>query len=195
VWVEWALAGRSRADKEADADARMRVFVIGGLIVGALIFLMHAVFSVVGLRLGWWAVPVFVPLLVWLLLSAACNRVLRTVELDDLRVRQRLAGAGGLLFVLWLVWPLWAGPAAGAWRHAHGGFGVASGGAKYPLSAVLGASPLVMGVVAFLWVAIGMVLAPRIPAREPRRIGAPGDPEPVRPPMRSPDRLSDWRWP
>lgn len=189
------MAGRSRADKEADADARMRVFVIGGLILGALIFLLHAMFSVVGLRLGWWAVPVFVPLFLWLLVSAACNRVLRPAELDDLRVRQRLAGAGGLLFVLWVVWPLWADPAAGAWKHAHGGFGVASGGARYPLSAVLGASPLVIGVVAFLWVAIAMVLAPRIPAREPHRIAAPGDPEPVRAPFNGPGRPGDRRWP
>jgi hypothetical protein len=194
-WVDWLAAGRSRAEKEAEADARLRAIVLGGVIVGALIWLLNGLFSLVGLAFGWWAVPVFVPLLAWFLLSAVCDRVLRPVELDELGWRARLVGAGGLLVVLRLVWPLWAGRAAAAWRHAHGGFGVASGGVKFPLSAVVGASPVAMGIVVFLLLAIAMVLAPRLPSREPQPARAPGGPEPVRAPLTRSGRPSHPRWP
>jgi hypothetical protein len=166
-WADALFAGRSRADKEADQDAFLRaIVVIGGVLVLLLVGL-HALFTAVGLQLGWWSVPVFVPLFVWLLVSAAMRGGLRPVELEELRWRQRLEGAGVLLVVLWVLWPLWAGPAAGAWTAAHGGFhGIASDGPRYPLGAVLGASPVAMGIVAFVLLAVGMMLAPRQLARE-----------------------------
>ncbi len=193
-WVDWLAAGRSRSEKEAEADARVWAIVIGAVVVGTLIWLLHGVFSLVGLALGWWAAPVFVPLLAWFLLSAVCERMLRPVELDGLGWRQRLAGGGGLLVVLRVVWPLWAGPAAAAWKHAHGGF-VTATGPKFPLSAVLGASPVAMGIVVFLWLAIAMVLAPCVPSRKPQPARAPGGPEPVRPPLTRTGRPNHPRWP
>jgi hypothetical protein len=132
----------------------------------------------------------------WLLACAACNRVLRPVELDGLRWRQRLYGAGMLAVTLWVAWPLWAGPTAGAWKAAHGGFGgVGSGVPRYPLGAVLGASPVAMGLVAFLLLALGMVLAPRIRPREPKHTPPPGGPEPLRSPLATPRWPDHPRWP
>jgi hypothetical protein len=137
---------------------RHRMDVFGGALL-LLLVALNALFTAVGLQFGWWAAPVFAPLLLWLFACAACNRVLRPFELDDLRWRQRLAGAGMLAVTLWAAWPLWAGPTAGAWKAAHGGFGgVGSGVPRYPLGAVLGASPVAMGLVAFLLLALGMVL-------------------------------------
>jgi hypothetical protein len=135
-WGDSLFAGRSRADKEAERDASLRVmFVFGGAVVLLLVGL-HALFSTVGLQLGWWSAPAFAPLFVWLLASAGLRRFLRPIELDGLRWRQRLADAGLLLVVLWAAWPLWAGPAAGVWKAAHGGFGsVAAPGAARDLDA------------------------------------------------------------
>jgi hypothetical protein len=192
-WADSLFAGRSRADKEADQDAMLKVLVVLG---GALVLLLvglHALFTMVGLQLGWWAAPAFAPLLLWLFACAACNRVLRPVELDDLRWRHRLAGAGMWTVTLWVAWPLWAGPTAGAWRAAHGGLGPL--GPRYPLGAVLGASPVAMGVVAFILLALGMVLAPRIRPREPKYTPPPGDPEPLRSPLATPRRPDNPHWP
>jgi hypothetical protein len=190
------FAGRSRADKEADQDAMLKVMIVFG---GALVLLLvglHALFTAVGLRFGWWSAPVFAPLFLWLLSSATCNRVLRPVELDDLRWRQRLYGAGMLLVVLWVAWPLWAGPAARAWKAAHGGFsGAGSGVPRYPLGAVLGASPVAMGLLAFLLLALGMLLAPHVRPREPKHTPPPGGPEPLRAPLLSERRPRHPRWP
>jgi hypothetical protein len=199
-WADALFAGRSRADREADQDAMLRVvLVIGGVLILLLVGL-HALFTVVGLQLGWWSVPVFAPLFVWLLASAAMRGGLRPVELEELRWRQRLKGAGMLLVALWLVGPLWAGPAAGAWRAGHGGFhGVASDGPLYPLGAVVAASPIAMGIVAFLLLAVGMTLAPRVREREPQRPAPPAGPEPLRAPLisqRPPERRQQHpRWP
>ena len=192
-WADSVFAGRSRADKEADQDAMLKVMIVFG---GALVLLLvglHALFRMVGLQLGWWSAPVFAPLFFWLLASAASNRVLRPVELDGLRWRQRLGVAGMLAMTLWVCWPLWAGPAAGAWKAAHGGLGPL--GPRYPLGAVLGASPVAMGVVAFLLLALGMVLAPRIRPREPKHTPPPGDPEPLRSSLATPRRPDHPRWP
>jgi hypothetical protein len=203
-WADSLLAGRSRADKEAEQDAQMRVMFVGGAVVGVVILALNALFTTVGLQFGWWSALVFAPLFLWLLVSAASNRVLRPVELDGLRWRQRLYGAGLLLVVLWVAWPLWAGPVARAWKAAHGGFGgVGSRVPRYPLGAVLGASPVAMGLLAFLLLALGMVLAPRIRAREPKHTPPPGGPEPLRAPLlaqRRPDPHPRWppddpRWP
>ena len=190
------FAGRSRADKEAEQDAFLRVmFVFGGALVLLLVGL-HALFTTVGLQLGWWSAPVFAPLFVWLLASAGLRRSLRPVELDGLRSRQRLAGAGVLAVSLWVCWPLWADRAAGAWKAGQGGFGsVASGGPRYPLHAVLAASPVAMGLVAFLLLALGMVLTPRARERERQRPSPPAGPEPLRAPLVSERRPQHPRWP
>lgn len=183
-WVESFFVGRSRADREADQDAMLRAMLVVGAFLGLVALGLNAVFMVVGLRVGWWAVPVFVPVLGWLLVSAACNRVLRPVELDDLRRGQRLRAAGVLMVVLWLVWPLWADPVAGAWKRAHGGIGPL--GPRYPLGAILGASPIAMGMVVFLLLGLGMVLAPYIKGQEPKYPAPPGGPEPLRSPLLAP---------
>ncbi len=95
--------------------------------------------------------------------------MLRPVELDVLRWRERLCAAGALTVALWVVWPLWAGPVAGAWKAGTGGFLSRSRlGPRYPLGGILGASPVAMGLVVFLLLALGMVLAPRINRREPK---------------------------
>jgi len=182
----------------------MRVMLVGGAVVGVVILALNALFTTVGLQFGWWSAPVFAPLFLWLLVSAASNRVLRPVELDGLRWRQRLYGAGMLAATLWVTWPLWAGPVARAWKAAHGGFGgVDRTVPRYPLDAVLGASPVAMGLLAFLLLALGMVLAPRIRAGVPKHTPPPGGPEPLRAPLlaqRRPDPHPRWppddpRWP
>jgi hypothetical protein len=197
-WADALLAGRSHADREADQDFLLR----GMLLVAAVLTLalegLHALFAALGLQLGWWSAPVFAPPLVWLLVSAGMRRVLRPVELDSLRWRQRLYGAGMLAVTLWACWPLWAGPAAGAWKAAHGGFGPL--GPRYPLGAVLGASPVAMGLVAVLLLALGMVLAPNIRQREREWPAPPAGPEPLRAPLvsqqrPSPQRPRPPRWP
>ena len=192
-WADSLFAGRSRADKEAEQDAMLKVMIVLGGVVVVLLVGLHALFRMAGLQLGWWSAPVFAPLLLWLFACAASNRVLRPVELDGLRWHQRLAGAGMLAVTLWVAWPLWAGPTAGAWRAAHGGLGPL--GPRYPLGAVLGASPVALGVVAFLLLALGMVLAPRIRPREPKHTPPPGGPEPLRSPLATPLSPDHPRWP
>ncbi len=180
----------------------LRGMLVVGAFLGLVVLGLDAVFTVFGLRFGWWAVPVFAPVFVWLFACAVCNCVLRPMELEDLRWGQRFRAAGMLAVALWLVWPLWADPVAGAWKRAHGGFGPL--GPRYPLGAILGASPLAMGMVVFLLLALGMVLTPRIKRREPKYPGPPGGPEPLPspllapyPPRRSspPPRPGPPRWP
>jgi hypothetical protein len=194
-WADSLFAGRSRADKEADQDTMLKVMIVFG---GALVLLLvglHALFRMVGLQLGWWSAPVFVPLFVWLFAAAGLRRSLRSVELDELRWRERLAGAGMLLIVLWLVWPLWAGPVAKAWKAGHGGLGsIAGDGPRYPIHAVLAASPVAMGLVAFLLLALGMVCAPRVREREREVPAPPADPEPLRAPLLAQRQPNHPRW-
>jgi hypothetical protein len=203
-WAESFFAGRSHADREADQEAMLRALLVVGAFLGLIALGLNALFTFAGLRFGWWAVPVFVPVGGWLFASAVCNRLLRPLELDVLRWGQRLRAAGVLMVVLWLVWPLWANPVAGAWKRAHGGIGPL--GPRYPLGAILGASPIAMGMVVFLLLGLAMVLAPHIKGREPKYPAPPpGGPEPLRspllarrpprpysPPSRPPDPL---RWP
>jgi hypothetical protein len=192
-WAESLFAGRSRAEKEAAQDAQMLMMGLGSSVILAAALALNVLFTAVGLRFGWWAVPVFVPLFVWLFVSALCDRLLRPVELEDLRWGQRLRVAGALVVLLWLVWPFWADPVAGAWRRAHGGFGPL--GPRYPLGAILGASPVAMGVVVFLLLGLSMVLAPRIKRREPKYPAPPGGPEPLRSPLLAPPHPSPPRQP
>ena len=184
-WADSLFAGRSHADREADQDAMLRVLLVLGGIAVLLIVALNALFTMVGLQLGWWSAPAFAPLLFWSFACAVSNRVLRPVEIDVLSWRHRLAVAGMLAVTMWLVWPLWAGPTAKAWKAAHGGI-TAVFGPRYPLGAVLGSSPIAMGLVAFLLLAIGMLLAPRIRPREPRYTPPPGGPEPLRSPLATP---------
>lgn len=196
-WADTLLAGRSRADKEADQGARMTALLVIGSVAALLIVALHAMFSAVGLEFGWWSAPVFGPLFAWALFSAAMNRVLRPVELDGWRWPARLKGAGLLAFLLWVCRGWWAGPAARAWKTAHGGFNSTTGkGPRYPLHAILGASPVVMGLLAFLLLALGMVLAPNVRGREREQPRPPGDPEPLRAPLVSERRPPlPPRWP
>jgi hypothetical protein len=52
-----------------------------------------------------------------------------------------------------------------------------------------------MGVVAFILLALGMVLAPRIRPREPKHTPPPGDPEPLRSSLATPRRPDPPCWP
>jgi hypothetical protein len=183
-WAESLFAGRSRAEKEAAQDAQLLVMLVGGSVILAGALALNALFTAVGLRFGWWAVPVFVPVFVWLFVSALCDRLLRPVELELLRWGQRLCVAGALAVVLWVVWPLWADPVAEVWRRAHGGIGPL--GPRYPLGAILGASPIAMGMVVFLLLGLVMILAPHINRREPKYPVPPGGPEPLRSPLLAP---------
>lgn len=193
-WADSLFVGRSRADKEADQDAMLRVLLVLGGVAAVLLVGLHALFTTVGLQLGWWSVPVFVPLCGWAVIAAGVRRSLRPVELDGLHWRQRLAGGGVLLVLLWVVWPLWAGPAAFEWKREHGGFGI--DGPRYPLHAILAASPVAMGLVVFLLLAFGMVVTPRVRERVPRWPAPPPGPEPLRAPLVSPERRPQHpRWP
>ncbi|MHB8492099.1 MAG: hypothetical protein ACYDA6_07810 [Solirubrobacteraceae bacterium] len=192
--IDSLFAGRSRAEKEADADAMQNALLLFFCLAAGVIFALSTIFAAVGLQLGWWSVPVFVPPFIWGLISTAMGGPVRPAELDRLRIWQRLAGAPLLAVLLWAAWPLWAGPAARAWR-AHRGFGsLAKGGLHYPLSAILEASPLAMGLVAFLLLALVMVAAPRIGKREPERPAPPGDPEPLRGALASGNSQRAERW-
>jgi len=87
-WADSLFAGRSRADREADQDAMLRVLLVLGGVVVMLLVGLHALFTTVGLQLGWWSAPAFALLLLWLFACAACNRVLRPVELDETRLQR-----------------------------------------------------------------------------------------------------------
>jgi hypothetical protein len=194
-WADSLTAGRSRADKETDRDALGKAVLLAVAVLGPVILLAHAILTAAGLRFGWWSAPVFAPVLVWFFISAASSRALRPLELDGLRWPARLGLAGVLAVVFFACWGLWAGSAARAWKSAHGGFATA-GGPRFPFHAVLSASPVLFGFLAFLALALGMALAPNF--RDPSRATPrpPAGPEPVRPPLvtegRQPQRP---RWP
>ncbi|MGA9314097.1 MAG: hypothetical protein WBV77_05645 [Solirubrobacteraceae bacterium] len=216
-WVESYVAGRSRAEREADQDMMVRGMVLIGAVVGLVLLGLSAMFEMVGLQFGIWSFPAFVPLLVWAFGCAVSGHVWRPVEFDLLRWPERLKAAAVLLVVMWLVWPLWSGPTVKAWRADHGGFVSVrlTGTPSFPLHAALGSSPIAMGLVAFILLAVGMVLAPNGQRRRERRgpdwPGPPGGPEPLRAPLASrsrpespgpepllrpmPPRPRDPRWP
>lgn len=182
-WVEGMVAGRSRADREADQDMMVRWVAILAAVFSPLLLGVKGLFVLVGLQFGWWSVPVFAPLFVWLVFCMATRHVWRPEELDLLGWRQRVQGTVVLLLVVWVVWPLWAGPTAKAWRDAHGGFAhfLHTGLTSLPLHVAWEASPLAMGLVAVLWLGTGMVAAPNLKRRERESWpGPPADPEPLR---------------
>lgn len=120
--VESYVAGRSRAEREADQEMMVRGMILIGAVVGLVVLGLSAMLESVGLQFGIWALPGFLPLLIWAFGCAVSGRVWRPVELDLLRWPERLKVAGALLVAMWLVWPLWSGPTAKAWRADHGGF-------------------------------------------------------------------------
>lgn len=196
-WADAVFAGRSRADREAEQDMMVRGILVVGGVVALLLLGLHALSAAVGLQFGWWSAPAFAPLFAWLLVSAVMRRCLRPVELDGLRRRERLAGAALLMFLLWVLWPLWAGQTARAWHEVHGGFGslARTGAPSFPLHAVLSASPVAMGLVAFVLLALGMVLAPNVLRREREWPAPPAGPEPLRAPLVSSQRPKHPNWP
>lgn len=193
-WADSLTAGRSRADKETDRDALGKAVLLAVAVLGPVILLAHAILTAAGLRFGWWSPPVFAPVTVWFF-SAASSRALRPVELDGMRWPARLGLAGALTVVFFACWSLWAGPAAQAWKSAHGGFAVV-GGPHYPLHAVLSASPVLFGFLAFLALALGMVLAPNFGGHSHPAPRPPAGPEPLRTPLVTERRPAQRpRWP
>jgi hypothetical protein len=183
-WADSLTAGRSRSDKETDRDAFGKVMLLATVLLVPLLLAAHAILTVTGSRFGWWSAPVFGPLLAWLLASAVMSRVLRPVKLNGLRWKARLTLAAPFGLVFWACWSLWAGPAAQAWKSAHGGFGADPGnGPHYPLHAVLAASPVLLGVLAFLALAVGMLLTPNVRGQGRAAPRPPAGPEPVRAPL------------
>ncbi len=180
-WSDMLLAGRSRSDKEADRDAQLRAMIVIGGVLFVLAWGARSLFEVAGLQFGWWVLPVFAPLAGWAFFSAVMGRCLRPVSLELLRWRECLAGAVVLGVVLWVIWPLWAGPAASAWKTGRGFGNLAKGAPHFPLQAILAASPVAMGMVVFVILALGMVIAPRVDGRERERPAPPPSPEPIRP--------------
>ena len=155
------LGGQSRADKEAAADAFHKLLLFGALAVIAGVAGVRWLFLAVGLRFGWWSAPAFAPLLLWLLASGAMRHAVRPLKLTTLRLGARLILTPLIAVAVWLVWPLWADPVARAWHRAHGGWRpLAHGGLHYPLSTVLAAAPVALGIVAFLLLALAMTATP-----------------------------------
>jgi|GEM_PF-1850510 len=164
--LDGLLGGRSRADKEADADAFRNVLVFAALALIASAAGLRWLFLAVGLRFDWWAALPFVPLLLWLLVCGGARQVIRPRGLAELRCWKRVIAAALIAGAVWLLWPLWADPVAQAWQHAHGGWrSLEHGGLRYPLAAVLDAAPAWLGVVAFVLLALGMTAPPRTRAR------------------------------
>ncbi len=94
-WADSLFAGRSRADREADQDAMLKVTVVLGGVVVLLLVGLHALFTTVGLQLGWWSAPAFAPLL-----GKVIARYARTelVVLDELGYLALPDGAAELVF-------------------------------------------------------------------------------------------------
>lgn len=194
-WSEAVFSGRSRAEREADHDLIVRGLLVVGCLVALMLLGLKALFAALGLQFGLWALPALAPALVWLFASALAGRPLRPLQLDTLAVRRRLAGGVGLLVLLWSLWPLWANPTAAAWRAAHGGFAsvARTGTPSFPLHAALGASPVALGVVAFLILAAAMTIAPNPKARDQRPLPPPGGPQPIDSPLAAPPPWRDPR--
>lgn len=180
--LDKALAGRSRADREAHEDTMRRIFIFGALIAGVTLFAIHELFKLLGLKLGLWALIVLAGPFLWLCCSAAVLRPLRPASLAGLRGRQRLTrGVAVLTFVL-LVWPLWADPVAKAWTKYHGGFHYGILLAPHvPLGAILTASPFFFGVIECALVVLAMIATPcHKPPEDDDLPEPPDDPLPLR---------------
>lgn len=132
----------------------------------AVLFLagLALVFSILRLQTGIWAVPAFLPLYGWMAMCALARHTLRPAALARLEGPCRAAALLVSIGLLWLIWPLWAGPAHAAWQAAEGGFFPAGASPMtialphFPYGAVAGAAPLALVLVGG-WVVLMAMLA------------------------------------
>lgn len=198
-WLDSLLAGRSRADYEVERDAAwsQRIFAACVLLVGLLALV--CLFSFLDLRLGTWALPVFVPAGVWMIFCAWMREAVRPWRLAELRGGRRLAAVAANLVVLWVLYPVWAGPAAAAWAAASQSRGDWSSAASLipPFGAVIAAAPFALGLVSFVVLLLAMMITPASHPKKPRPpLAPPSQPETLRGQLldehTSPD---EWRLP
>lgn len=189
-WTESLFAGRSHADREADQDLMLKlaIFIVCplfGLLAG-----IGALFKALGMQIGFWAVPVCIPAVAWLVACGFARRTLRPVEIDEMSLFMRTTIALALAGMFRLVWPWWADPTARAWHAAHAGLAhlQVNGAPSYPVRIILESSPLVLGLLISITFVATVLLTPsfarlsrRLRRRRDRRWpGPPADPEPLR---------------
>jgi hypothetical protein len=163
--------------------------VVSGCIAAAELVSLAAIFSILGLHGGLWAIPAFTPLLLWMGGCALAGRTLRPVALSRLQGGGRVAAAAVALVVFLVLWSAWSPMALAAWHGDHGGLQVggygggfhdvpslrgfpteAGGGLslprlpdpfpRFPYGAVLAASPVLLCVVWSALVVLGMIAMP-----------------------------------
>lgn len=194
-WTESLFAGRSHADREADQNLMLIVailvlFPLVGLFAGT-----HALFEALGMQVGFWALPVCAPAVVWLVACGFARRTLRPPAITEISPIARATIVLVLAGVFRLVWPWWADPTARAWHAAHAGLAhlQVDGAPSYPIGIILNSSPLVLGLLISMTFAATVLLAPtfeillrRRRRREREWPGPPADPEPLRASLLSP---------
>src|ERR1700739_4341684 len=109
-WLDRLLAGRSRADREVEDDARGRVLMFLACIAVAGLLAVTDVFKALDLQSGLWALPAFAAPAGWAFCSLVAGHAVRPTWLAGLRGRKRLAAVAAALGLLRLIWPLWATP-------------------------------------------------------------------------------------
>lgn len=150
----------------------------------------------VGMQVGFWAVPVCLPAVAWLVACGFARRTLRPVEIDEISPFMRATIVLVLAGVFRLVRPWWAEPTARAWHAARAGLDhlQVNGAPSYPIRIILESSPLVLGLLISVTFVATVLLTPSFERlskrwrrrRERRWPGPPADPEPLRASLLSP---------
>lgn len=163
------------ADAAGRGTARRVLNALSTIVLVALLMLTGA-FRSLGLSLGVWSLPAFMPTWAWAF-GYWRGWWARPRWLADLRGRQRLGAAATVFLLLRLAWPLWATPAAFAWQQAEGGLGETfEFNPRFPFGTTVTAAPMALGLVAFVLMLFAMTLLPR-----GRRHTQPLGPPPLQP--------------
>lgn len=173
------LAGRTNADREAAADAGRRLLIFMACVAFALFVLLTELLKMLGLRFGLWALPAFAPGMLWKLHSMLASKRRHPAWMSGLRGRRRLAAIAVTLAALRLFWPLWADPAAAAWRE-HTELAPMMLVPELPFGAVVAAAPVALGFVAFLLLVFVMLIPPLRRSRRRARPAPPAGPPTLR---------------